>query len=124
MNFGPYFNHSPSYHQRYANYQYPLSGQQFTNYNQQAEPYYSQTPFEHFAKPKQPTDWYQNMQPNQSSNAQPQPNAPNGLLSQFQDENGQINIDKMLSTVGQMANTYHQVQPIIKQFGDLMKTFR
>lgn len=49
---------------------------------------------------------------------------PNGILSQFQNGNGQIDVDKMLTTVGQLANTYHQVAPIIKQFGSFMKNFR
>lgn len=49
---------------------------------------------------------------------------PNGILSQFQNTNGQIDVDKMLTTVGQLANTYHQVAPIIKQFSSFMKTFR
>lgn len=35
-----------------------------------------------------------------------------------------FDLDKMLSTVGQLANTYHQVSPIVKQFGSLIKTFR
>ncbi|QGS68037.1 hypothetical protein CV093_03205 [Oceanobacillus sp. 143] len=31
-------------------------------------------------------------------------------------------MDKMLSTVGQIASTYHQVSPIIQQFGSIIKT--
>ncbi|MYL46288.1 hypothetical protein GLV94_11605 [Virgibacillus halodenitrificans] len=48
----------------------------------------------------------------------------NGLLNYFQDNEGQMDLDKMLSTVGQLANTYHQVSPIVKQFGSFIKNFR
>ncbi|MFD2043864.1 YppG family protein [Ornithinibacillus salinisoli] len=129
MNNRPFYNHPPPYYERYANFQYQPQPQQqpqqsYNPYHQQTESFYSQTPFEHFAKPKQPTNWYQEMYQNPDSYNQQYTNPSNGFLSQFQDEKGQMNLDKMLSTVGQMANTYHQVQPIIKQFGNFMKTFR
>lgn len=94
----------------------------------------NQSPFQQFAKPKQPADWFNEMfqnqanqqqanaNPNMNPNGNPNPNP--GIISQFQDENGQISLDKMLNTVGQMANTYHQVQPIVKQFGSLINMFR
>ncbi len=84
------------------------------------------SPYEQFAKPKQPQDWYA---ANQNQEIQgdyyqagggPSPGVP----SQFQNQNGQFNLDKMLTTVSQVASTYHQVSPIIKQFGAFMKTFR
>lgn len=86
----------------------------------------NQTPYEHFAKPAQPEDWFYNMmQPNQSNYSAQQMDAqPNNVMGYFQNENGQMDFDKMLSTVGQIANTYHQVSPIVKQVGALIKTFR
>lgn len=62
----------------------------------------------------------QQSQPMQQETSPPSPNAP----SPFQNTNGQIDFDKMLSTVGQIANTYHQVAPIVKQFGSFMKSIR
>ncbi|MUK89728.1 hypothetical protein GMD78_15265 [Ornithinibacillus sp. L9] len=125
MNQRPFYHHPPSYRQSYTNNPYPSNQQPYSPYYQQNEPLQTQTPFEYFSKPKQPPNWYQyTQQQNPNSFEQQYAPAPKGILSQFQDENGQINLDKMLSTVGQMANTYHQVQPIIKQFGDLIKTFR
>lgn len=63
-------------------------------------------------------------QPQAQSFNEPPPKQMNSLLTQFQNSEGQIDVDKMLNTVGQLANTYHQVAPIIKQFGSLIKTFR
>lgn len=57
-------------------------------------------------------------------NAAAMPKKPNNFLAQFQNGDGQIDVDKMLGTVGQLANTYHQVAPIIKQLGSFMKNFR
>lgn len=69
------------------------------------DPYYSSMPF--------------NEMPPQSA-----PKQPNSLLSQYQNTDGQLDVDKMLGTVGQLANTYHQVAPIVKQVSSLIKSFR
>jgi exonuclease VII large subunit len=96
---------------------HPLANvQHYQNMYQQ-----SLTPFEQFAKPKQPENWYANYQ--QQGN-DPQSQLQNGMMPPFQGQSGQFNLDKMLSTVNQMANTYHQVSPILKQFGAFMKAFR
>lgn len=82
-------------------------------------PYLDQTPYEQFEKPPLQFPWENDMP------QAPYPNPPlkpaHGLMAHFQDENGQLDIDKMLSTVGQLANTYHQVYPIFKQIGGLLK---
>lgn len=62
------------------------------------------------------------LQPNYSQGTPPK--QPGNLLTQFQNAEGQLDVDKMLNTVGQLANTYHQVAPIVKQFSSFMKTFR
>lgn len=51
-------------------------------------------------------------------------NRPPSLWTQFQNESGQIDVNKMLSTVGQLANTVQQVTPVVKQLGDFIKGFR
>lgn len=50
--------------------------------------------------------------------------APNRVMQQFLDENGQVDIQKMLKTVGQFADTVQQVSPVIKQLNDLVRSFR
>lgn len=46
---------------------------------------------------------------------------PAGFLSQFQAASGQIDVNKMLATVGQLANTVQQVTPMLKQLSNLIK---
>ncbi|MDY0410442.1 hypothetical protein ACFFIS_16345 [Virgibacillus soli] len=111
------------------------------------------TPFEQFSKPKLPENWHestmnmqqdtpqpmfgqqQNMQQQnmQQQNMQQQTiehQTPQQQNMQMQSSNemypnqkGQFDLDKVLTTVGQLANTYHQVSPIVKQVGSLLKTF-
>lgn len=50
--------------------------------------------------------------------------AESRMLQQFLDENGQVDIQKMLQTVGQLADTVQQVSPVIKQVNDLIRQFR
>lgn len=47
-----------------------------------------------------------------------------GVMQQFLDENGNVDIQKMLSTVGQLADTVQQVSPVIRQLNDLIRNFR
>lgn len=48
----------------------------------------------------------------------------NNVMQQFLDENGNVDIQKMLSTVGQLADTVQQVTPVIRQLNDLVRSFR
>ncbi|ALX49154.1 YppG family protein [Lentibacillus amyloliquefaciens] len=75
------------------------------------------TAFEVFAKPKQPmygpyTYGYE---------AFSQPSSNKQLKSYFQDHNGQLDLEKMLSTAGQVANTVKQISPVVKDVSQLMK---
>ncbi|MGP4066872.1 YppG family protein [Oceanobacillus sp. M65] len=90
------------------------------------QPNQFQTPYEFFSKPQQPANWPEYMQPNYSVNTQ-QPSSVetgNNINGFSQKGETQLDLDKVLSTVGQIANTYHQVSPIVKQFGSVMKLFR
>lgn len=83
------------------------------------------TPYQYYAKPQQPANWQNFAQPNFNGFAttnQQQPSS--GVLSYFQDENGQMDFDKMMSTVGQVANTVQQISPMVKQFSSIMKSFK
>lgn len=43
---------------------------------------------------------------------------------QFLNEHGQVDVNKMLTTVGQLAQTVQQVSPVIKQVNDIIQSFR
>ncbi|WP_188456853.1 YppG family protein [Virgibacillus oceani] len=115
----PYnFNEPFPYNTYYGNsYMHPEQWN-YLQYQPQNPPPYYKTPFEQFAKPKQPSDWYTYMQPNATPYPPPK---SSGLVSYFQDKNGQMDLDKMFSTVGKLANTVQQVSPVVKQFGSIMK---
>lgn len=85
--------------------------------------HYYPTPFDVFAKPKQPMNWPFHPQSSDMF-SQPQPAMPKNLLHYFQNDKGELDVDKMMSTAGQVANTVQQVSPVVKQVGDLMKQFR
>src|SRR5699024_10314840 len=102
---------------------WPQEIQQDTNLNQQSHPF--QWHQSNLNQQSQPFAWHQEMQQYPDYYPQPQTsNRPPGILSQFQDENGQVDVNKMLATVSQLANTVQQVTPMIKQFSDFIKTFR
>lgn len=142
MHRSPYPYYSPNDFMGYPEQEFynqmPPSPQPFQSYSYepyQAAPYHSepyqaqhnQSPFQQLMKPTQPTNWPDFVpqgQPNQSfyppPNQQPRPN----FMSQFQGSDGQLDFNKMLSTVGQLANTVQQVTPVIQQVGSLMKSFK
>src|SRR5699024_9372492 len=82
-----------------------------------------QTPFEYYAKPTQPDNWHQFMN-NYNYYGQADSNVQNNFMTQFQDANGQVDFQKVLSTVNQLANTVQQVSPIIQQVNSVIKSFR
>ncbi|SEQ77454.1 YppG-like protein [Virgibacillus subterraneus] len=115
------YNYMPSYHGNpyifhQNTQQQNHASQMYQNYNKNF-----QTPFEIYSKPKQPMGWPPYAQSiGGSFNAPPK----NNLLYYFQDNNGEMDLDKMLSTAGQIANTFQQVSPVVKQVGSMMKQFR
>lgn len=118
----PYYNYPPDMHKQYPYTQYPNNP-----YTQQhgLQPQPQQTPYEQFAKPQQPLNWVP-MQQGEATNVNPEQGtgSGSGFKTFFQDQDGQVDFDKMLSTVGQLASTYHQVSPIVKQFGAIIKSFK
>ncbi|WP_158591799.1 YppG family protein [Oceanobacillus halophilus] len=122
-----YYNR-PSPYPEYWSYDYsnyPPAAPQEMNYPQ--APIGGQsanmTPYDYFQKPEQPMNWPNNVPFEQNQFSQ-QPQTPPNVMSHFQKENGQLDLDKVLGTVGQLASTYHQVAPIVQQFGSFMKNFR
>ncbi|SDK30851.1 YppG family protein [Sediminibacillus albus] len=75
------------------------------------------TPYEQLMKPPHPAPWAPHYPHGGPGGLQP----VNGFIHYFQDKNGQVDIDKMLTTVGQMANTVQQVAPLFKGVGSFIK---
>lgn len=127
MNRGPYpYSQASYYDPNQFNQPYMSEPNHYQDYPNMPLNHFTptQTPFEHFEKPRQPTAWPNEMQQSPDFYPPSQPfNQPN-LLAQFKDQNGQVDISKTLSTVGQFANTVQQVTPVIKQISDLIKSFR
>ncbi|MBY7142376.1 hypothetical protein KFZ56_04555 [Virgibacillus sp. NKC19-3] len=84
-----------------------------------------QTPYEQFAKPKQPPFWPNYIPTSFAAyQADTSMNTATNPMEEPQQKGEQVDFDKMLSTVSQLANTYHQVSPIVKEFGSIIKAFR
>src|SRR5690625_171880 len=108
--------HHPYYHPRQQEQPFYHYNQEVSSFPHQpfheSDPYNGpsvhQTPYEYFAKPQQP-NWQdfmqqQHQQPPQGNYPPHQPMKPaGGFMSNFQNEDGKVDIDKMLGTVGQMA---------------------
>ncbi|MFC4559910.1 YppG family protein [Virgibacillus kekensis] len=109
------YNYPQSYYNSY-NYPYyskPNHPTLKSNYTTDA-----QTPFELYSKPKQPAGW----RPNYYAGNMYYPKPKNSNLTYyFQNTEGELDINKMLSTVGQAASVVQQLTPLVKQFGFFMK---
>jgi hypothetical protein len=117
-----YYHSEPSYYQENVYYDPYIPYQQSYQDMQPPGPEsYQQTPFEYYAKPKQPTYWHSG-QPYQAAPSNQQP--VSNLKAYFQDDNGQMDYDKMFNTVGQLAKTVQQVTPVIQQVGSIIKSFK
>lgn len=79
------------------------------------------SPYEVYAKPTQPEGWAGQMSEGFFQTPEKQPNP---IMAHFYDENGQMDLQKMLSTVNQLANTFQQVTPVIQQLGSLVRFIR
>lgn len=113
----PYNYYSPPFNDN-ANYYYQNINQ--TDYNQGNLNYsaHFQTPFEMYSKPKLPVNW----NPNDQSGGMYKPSsASNNLMQYFQNDNGEMDLDKVLTTVGKLANTFQQISPVVKDMGAMIK---
>jgi len=82
-------------------------------------------PMEHLSNMNVPFQQiHGNFMPPQPFGTPSRPPLTASMLQQFQDADGHIDFNKMLSTVGQLANTVQQVTPVIKQLGSFMNQFR
>lgn len=96
---------------------YPYHHNQFPPYvqmNQQPyPPTYPNMPF-HQGTWQPPYQGMQGMGSQQKSPAK-------GVMGYFQNDEGQFDVDKVLNTAGQVANTYQQFSPIVKGIGSFFK---
>ncbi|MFD2627201.1 YppG family protein [Oceanobacillus kapialis] len=128
--YRPYEQYSNYYTQNYSNGIHPLAHQPPSSIPHPNTPYQStqfHTPYAYFSKPQQPANWPDYMHATYPANFHSSPVAgeDSDISKQIPNTGGQqLDLDKVLSTVGQLANTYHQVSPIVKQFGSMMKLFR
>ncbi|RDW15078.1 YppG family protein [Oceanobacillus chungangensis] len=121
--YSSYFQGEPIYPQN--NFHNNIYSQQPFQQNYPINsPIQQQTPYDYFQKPQQPLNWANQAATNPNFMQSPNGGPTSNIKSFFQDGNGQVDFDKMLSTVGQLASTYHQVSPIIQQFGSIIKNFR
>lgn len=87
---------------------------------QSPNPYITQTPPSQQATPQQQPPWP--MAPFQPGPFKPM--KPGGIMGYFHDKDGQLNVDKVLSTVGHAASTFQQLTPMVKSLGSFFSAFR
>lgn len=58
------------------------------------------------------------------TNPRSQSNEEQRILQQFLNKDGQVDVQKMLQTIGQFADTVQQVSPVIREINDIIKSFR
>ncbi|GAA4074936.1 YppG family protein [Amphibacillus indicireducens] len=95
---------------------YPYHYNQFpphTQMNHQPYPPYQTMPF-HQGAWQPPYQDMQGMGPEQKSPIK-------GVMGYFQNDQGKFDVDKVLNTAGQVANTYQQFSPIVKGIGSFFK---
>ncbi|TCT20376.1 YppG-like protein [Melghiribacillus thermohalophilus] len=85
--------------------------------NQSANP--GSAPYQFFQKPPQPFPSEFGTSPYGGANQLMKGGGP--ILASFMNEDGQIDFDKLFSTVGQMVSTVNQLTPLLKGFSSLMK---
>lgn len=114
-----YFNYRhQSFDNRRSPYIHPQSSTQYGQYPFSPTINHP-TPYEVYAKPPQPLQLTTgNLQSSQNSTS------PQGILGIFTDPNGQVDFDKAMTTINQLASTYHQISPIVKEFSSILKAFR
>lgn len=110
------------FYETYYPYMYPYQPYVDNHYSDGVyypAPYMNSYPYYYFQQQAQMPPFVANV-PQTNNETQ----AANRMLQQFLDENGQVDIQKMLQTVGQLADTVQQVSPVIRQVNDLIRQFR
>ncbi|MFC4388149.1 YppG family protein [Gracilibacillus marinus] len=105
------------YYQNYPNQQthYQQNPYVSPDYMQQAT---TMTPFQYYQKPTLPLP-YPTYQPSPNLGKQANP-----FISYFQTKDGEMDFDKVFQTVNQLAATYQQVSPLVKNVTNLVKSFK
>lgn len=125
----PYYSTHP-----YSNYPYQMNGHMLYHYPfyqfgqqpyyvQQQEPYSVQSNVSNQDSMSNSNPTQENII-NTQANIAAQVDAEAAFTHQFLNEHGQVDVNKMLTTVGQLAQTVQQVSPVIKQVNDIIQSFR
>ncbi|MFG6116518.1 YppG family protein [Halobacillus sp. MO56] len=110
----------------YSYQQQPMMGENSYSYPQSWNmPQAPGNPFEYYTKPMFPQQ-QNHMQSGYGSQPFFYNNGvnPKNMIGYFQDQNGQIDMDKMMKTVGQVAQTANQLSPLMKGIGGFIKGMR
>ncbi|SEB18293.1 YppG-like protein [Thalassobacillus cyri] len=110
----------------YPYQQQPMMGENPYGYPQSWNmPHAPGNPFEYYTKPMFPQQ-QNHMQSGYGSQPFFYNNGvnPKNMIGYFQDQNGQIDMDKMMKTVGQVAQTANQLSPLMKGIGGFIKGMR
>lgn len=102
-------NMYPNGYQNIPVQQYPMNG--YPNY----QGYQMQYPYSYY----QP-GYTENVQSPEGQGL-PGGGIQKSVMNYFQDEQGQFDFDKMMSTTGQMMKTFQQVSPLVKGIGTFVK---
>lgn len=139
--YNPYWNGTQMNHgnQYPGMYNHPYTAaQQDSGYYGGGQNFYSQKPNVSqllFENPLQPQDeapyggYYQPEMPYQNMNPYPQqaylPKQPGGfhsIMNSFKSQDGNLDINKMVDTAGQMMSAVTQVSSMVKGLGGILKT--
>lgn len=135
----PYWNAMPGQWQnQYIPQNYPVENQSYPYSPQWNQPHVAPEPKKNYTKmlfqnPLQPQDdpiygYYGQQQEYQNFNPYPQqayaPKQPSGLqsiMNSFKSQEGNLDINKMVDTAGQMVNAVTQVSSLVKGLGGMFK---
>ncbi|MGM8216642.1 YppG family protein [Bacillaceae bacterium W0354] len=105
--FSPSYPYNNNYGMNYMNNPYMNNGTA-RYFNQ----YFPNNPYDEFG-----SDAYNDWQEYTENNQTP-------FIRYFQDENGEIDIDKVFLTVNQVMKTAHQVGPIVRTVNNFVKNLK
>ncbi|WLV25142.1 YppG family protein [Aciduricibacillus chroicocephali] len=99
----------------YKNGQMPLGYGDASQMPTEMSPVARQTPYDYFRKPAQPENLL-GRAPVQNPNQQ-----TSGLMSYFQNEDGEFDMDKFFATTGQVTNLFQRVAPLVMRLTSVLK---
>jgi len=110
-------------------YEYKHNSKELTQTLDTAHPFFYHsdfitTPYKQFAKPEQPDDLLQSIFPADLYDRKEANHSTAGIMTPFLNQEGQLDIDKVFSTVGKASSVYQQLSPVIRDVGTLITNFK